>query len=202
MDISLDKVCKRYKSGWILKDISCQIKSEQIIAITGPNGSGKSTLLQIIAGYLTHTKGEVTYVQEGDKIKRDNIYKFCSIAAAYSELDEELTVEEIFSHYQKFKPFLVSEVSSFLKLSDLEKERKKQIRTFSSGMKQRLSLALAFCMDVPLLLVDEPTSFLDASKKEWYHNLLQEFGKRKTIIIASNDPLDYERADQIISLSA
>ena len=57
-------------------------------------------------------------------------------------------------------------------------------------MKQRLNLALALLMDVPLLLLDEPSSFFDESKRKWFDDMLSQYAKDKTIIIASNDERD------------
>jgi len=190
MDIILDDIGKRYTTGWVFKNISHHLTQGQHLSITGTNGSGKSTLLQIIAGYLSYTKGEVTYTHEGKVISRDDIYKFCGISAAYSELDEELSVKEIFEHYSVFKKMLVADSQDFLELVDLKKEKDKRIGQFSSGMKQRLNLGLAFVMDTPLLLLDEPTSFLDKGRKAWFAEMVQQFAMDKILVIASNDDFD------------
>lgn len=190
MKIVLENVGKRYATGWVFKNISFQISNHDIFSITGLNGTGKSTLVKIISGYLSHTKGKLVHSFEDKKINRDNIYKYCALSMAYAELDEELTVTEIFEHYKKFKAFKITDLQQFLELSQFEKERNKTIAHFSSGMKQRLSLALAFVMDTPLLLFDEPTSFLDADKKKWFHRMMKKFGDERTIVIATNDPSD------------
>lgn len=200
MQIILDQVCKRYTTGWVLKDISREINSGDRVAITGPNGSGKSTLIQIIAGYLTNTKGKVSYTNDGKVISRDDIYKHLAISAAYAELDEELTIAETFNHYKIFKPLHINDLEDFLELTDFRKQEEKQIRYFSSGMKQRLSLGLAFNMDVPLLILDEPTSFLDEGRKQWYSELMKNYTSKKTIIIASNDKHDIMACESHIRL--
>ncbi len=200
MHISVENISKRYTTGWVLKEFSLQIPSKSKIAITGPNGSGKSTLIQIIAGYLSFTKGDVIYSYKDKTIHRDNIYQHVSMSAAYAELDEEFSPTEIFKHYSQFKRFVITEVKEFLDLVDLKRERNQSISSFSSGMKQRLSIGLACCMDVPLLIMDEPTSFLDEQRKSWYQDMLINFAQDKTVIIASNDPLDYSICDEVISV--
>ena len=200
MKVLLDQVCKRYTTGWVLRDISKKIESGQRVAVTGPNGSGKSTLIQIIAGYLSNTKGKVSYEQAGKPISRDELYKHLSISAAYTELDEELTIEEIFDHISIFKPVHITQLNEFLDLTDFRKQGSKQIRYFSSGMKQRLSLGFAMNMDVPLLILDEPTSFLDDNKKQWYAELMQNYSFDKTILIASNDEHDIMGCNSSIQL--
>lgn len=200
MNISLDQVWKRYTTGWVLREISKEISSGQKVAIGGANGSGKSTLVQIVAGYLSNTKGKVTYSHSGKKVSRDELYKHLAVSAAYAELDEELTIAEIFDHYQIFKPFHLTMLNEFLDLVDFKKQAAKQVRYFSSGMKQRLSLGLAFNMDVPLLILDEPTSFLDENKKQWFAEMMKNYTTNKTVIIASNDERDVLGCESFIQL--
>jgi len=190
MNIQLENIGKRFTTGWVFKDVSINIPSGQKFSITGMNGSGKSTLINIISGYLSSTKGKVSYQLDGQKIDRDDIYKHCAISFAYAEMDEELTATELFDHYKQFKSFKLEDPKAFIELCDLKKEKNKPIKNYSSGMKQRLSLALAFTMDTPLLLLDEPTSFLDSEKKKWYQELMANYAGDRTVIIASNDTSD------------
>jgi ABC-type multidrug transport system ATPase subunit len=201
MHISVEHISKRYTTGWVIKDFSKEIPSKSKIAITGPNGSGKSTLIQMIAGYLSCTKGEIVYTHNEKVIPRDMVYQHIAISAAYAELDEEYTPTEIYEHYGHFKKFLTSDVKEFLQLADLKRERHQCISSFSSGMKQRLSIALASIMDVPLLIMDEPSSFLDTQRKSWYQDVLNNFTQEKTVIIASNDPLDYSCCDDVVFIT-
>lgn len=202
MQITLDNVGKRFDSGWVFKDVSFNIPSGQKFSITGLNGTGKSTLINILCGYLSNTKGKVSYQLDGKPIDRNNIYKHCAISFAYAELDEELTVLELFNHYKKFKKFKNDQNDAFLEISDLKKHADKPIRNFSSGMKQRLSLALALLMDTPFLLLDEPTSFLDEEKKAWFHKMMSQYANDRTVIIASNDTSDIELCNANFNLSA
>ena len=198
MDILLHNIGKRFTTGWVFRNINKEINVGDHLAITGRNGSGKSTLLQIICGYLTNTEGKVTYTYKGKEVSRDNIFKQLAISTAYMELDEELTATEIFEHNKIFKPYLIQDVQEFLELVKLTNHQKKEVKYYSSGMKQRLSLGLALCMDLPLLFLDEPTSFLDVQKKEWFKTMLERFAKGKTVIIASNDGFDIESCNKEI----
>ena len=83
----------------------------------------------------------------------------------------------------------------------LKNAAKKQIRNFSSGMKQRLKLALAIFDQAPILLLDEPCSNLDQEGIQTYHQLMQAYAMHKLIIVASNDPQEYQFCSQQLSLS-
>ena len=200
MQITLDNISKRYASGWVIKDLSKTIKSGGKLSITGLNGTGKSTLIQMISGYLSPSKGKIIYENNNSVISRNDVYQHLSIVTAYSELDEELSATEIFLHYLKFKPLKIKDEQSFLALVDLQRDGSKPIKDFSSGMKQRLQLGLGVIADVPLLILDEPSSFLDDTKKEWLHNTISEFASEKTIIVASNDPDDFRYCDDHLAL--
>ena len=200
MNIQLKNISKRYDTGWIIKDLDLEIHSGDRIAIKGPNGSGKSTLIQMIAGYLSNSKGKICYNYQGKNIDRDDIYRYISIATAYSELDEELNAVELFRHFKNFKAFQIQDSDRFLELVDLSDHRNKAVKYFSSGMKQRLILGLALCMDLPLLILDEPGSFLDKDKKRWFNGLLADYARFKTVIIASNEDSDLEFCDRELIL--
>lgn len=202
MQLSAQNISKRFDSGWIIRDFNLDLESGDRLAIKGANGSGKSTLISILAGYLSPSKGKILYNLNADKISRENVYKYLAISTAYTELDEEMNAQEIFNHYRVFKSFLVDDVSRFLDLAELSKHRNKPVKFYSSGMKQRLSLAMAITMDVPLLLLDEPGSFLDNERKAWYLELLQSYGRNKTIITASNDPDDFWSCNKEIVMTS
>ncbi|NBU52674.1 MAG: ATP-binding cassette domain-containing protein [Chitinophagia bacterium] len=142
----------------------------------------------------------MTYVMHEKHIDRDDIYKYISISAAYSELDEELSPRELFTHYSNFKSFRIDSLEKFLELAQLEDARDKPVVYFSSGMKQRLSLALALTMDSPLLFLDEPSSFLDDTRKSWFYELFHAYVEGKTVFLASNDKADLDLCDTSILL--
>ncbi len=200
MEISCQNIWKRYSRKWILKALDFDIHSGECIGIQGPNGSGKSTLLQILSGYLSPTRGQVIYRLGDTEIGRDNIYRHIAISAAYTDIDEEMTIGEIFHHYRQFKGLTVADLGQLMSLSLFEASSQ-QVRYFSSGMKQRLSLTLALASDVPFLVFDEPTAFLDPVHKDWFYTNLDAVKKGdKTIILATNDIADLEVCDRILTV--
>jgi ABC-2 type transport system ATP-binding protein len=188
LNIRLEKASKRFIGEWIFREVSMEIAPREKIVVLGSNGSGKSTLMQIIAGYQTLTKGELTYAEDGKNFSADKLTLRLSISAPYLELIEDYDLAEAIAHQQIFKPFLPGlDVKRIIELSGLEKSRSKQIRLYSSGMKQRLKLTLAILADCPLLFLDEPCSNLDAEAVSWYKNLTSAYAGEKTILVCSNN---------------
>lgn len=192
MQIKLEQVSKRYRYDWIFKGVDYQLVTGGRYAVVGPNGSGKSTLMKLLSGHLSPTKGQVTFIDEGKKCPPDDVYQYVSYAAPYIELIEEFTLSEALDFHQKFKPLLPGlSPSDLIDLLAFPKAKDKQVRHFSSGMKQRLKLALATCSASSLLLLDEPTTNLDAQGVDWYLALTERFLGNRTVVVASNVAVDY-----------
>jgi ABC-type multidrug transport system ATPase subunit len=203
MQIQVTAASKRFNKEWIFSNLDFSFTTGQHYALIGNNGSGKSTLLQIIAGYIGLTKGQINWVNEvGENIDSSNIFQHISIAAPYLELVEEFTALEQIAFHQQFKPLQsgLNPVELLAKIG-LANAADKQIRNFSSGMKQRLKLALAIFDQAPILLLDEPCSNLDQEGIQTYHQLMQAYAMHKLIIVASNDPQEYQFCKQQLSLS-
>lgn len=201
MTISADKVGKRFLNSWIFRDISLELKSGVTYALIGHNGSGKSTLLQILAGYLSPSEGEVIFEHQGNKVKRDDIHKFLSFCSPYTELIEELTLEEHLDFHQKFRPFVDDlDVNAVMEIMELEREWDKEVRFFSSGMKQRLKLALSILSQSGFILLDEPSTNLDQASTQWFLNLLEKYRGDRIIVIASNVEADLQLCTDRISV--
>ena len=197
MQISLEQACKRFNKEWIFKNLNFQFEAGKHYALVGNNGSGKSTLLQIIAGYSGLTKGSIHW-SPFDAI---NIYEQISFAAPYLELVEEFTATEQFEFQAQFKPIQKDlSAEKILELIGLKNAAHKQIRYYSSGMKQRLKLALAIFSDCPILLLDEPCSNLDKEGYALYDTLIKEYAMHKLIIVGSNDPAEYHFCKEQVNL--
>ena len=197
MQITLTNTGKRYNREWIFRHLDYEFFPGKTYAITGPNGSGKSTLLQVIAGAIQQSEGEIKYNDPASGIEA---YKSISIATPYLELIEEMTATEFLSFHSTFKK-LTKSIPEMLAELNLENAANKQIRYFSSGMKQRLKLAQAFFSTNPVLLLDEPTTNLDADGIELYHQLINKYAGEKLLIISSNDKEEYSFCEEVISIS-
>ncbi len=162
MEIQLDNVAKKFNKEWIFKKLNIHFAHRDDIAIVGPNGSGKSTLLQVIAGSLLQTEGNIKYVHDGKAIDPDHIYTYLSLVAPALSLPEDFTLMEFINFHFKFKRLKPEkEIKELPGIFRLEKAKDKYIKNFSTGMKQRLKLGIAFYADTPLLMLDEPATNLD-----------------------------------------
>lgn len=202
MIISLDALGKKFINQWLFRGIDLEVDTGTPVAVTGPNGSGKSTLLKIISGWMLPSTGSVSYRHDNKTIPAEKIFRYLDYVAPYTELIEELTLNEFlhfhFSH-KRIEGGLT--FGPILKEMYLDKDIDKYIRVFSSGMKQRLKLGLGFFSDSPVLLLDEPTTNLDETAKIWYKEQVSKIIEKKLIIIASNQPEDYFFTNRTISVT-
>jgi ABC-type multidrug transport system ATPase subunit len=200
--ITLEDIGRRFNRDWIFRGVDYTFNSGKIYAILGPNGSGKSTLLQVLNGSLSPSIGKINYFLSETAVEIDEVYHHLSLAAPYLELIEEFTLSEVIDFHFKFKSYKPGiDKISVIEILGMYDNRNKLIKYFSSGMKQRLKLALAFCADTPMLLLDEPTANLDSQGVEWYLNLVQKFAKDRLTIICSNQEHEYNFCDEELNIT-
>lgn len=199
--IQLSEASKRFQYEWIFRNLSLSLQSSQSLAITGSNGSGKSTLLKCISGAVPISSGKIEYILNDKRIEESDWFSTLSISAPYMELPEEFTLSELLTFHFKFKkPLHNITIDEILEKIYLKEHSTKQVGQFSSGMKQRVKLGLALFSDVPLILLDEPTSNLDQKGIAWYQEMISEFKGDRIIIICSNEEREYSFCDQKIAL--
>jgi ABC-type multidrug transport system ATPase subunit len=202
MTISLDHIWKRYNYDWIFRKLDFSFEIGISYAILGPNGSGKSTLLQVIAGSLSYNEGMISYFFEGKEIAKEQVFRYLSLSAPYLELVEEFTLKELLQFHQRFNPFMNGfSLEEIMAAVQLKNAAHKQIRYYSSGMKQRAKLGQAIFSDSPVLLLDEPCTNLDEAGVQLYQHLMKKYIYNKLVIISSNDPQEYGWCEQVLSVT-
>jgi ABC-type multidrug transport system ATPase subunit len=229
MKITLIDAGKRFNRDWIFRHLSYEFCIDHTYAITGPNGSGKSTLLQSIAGAIAISEGEIRY-ERGDPggaggyagagvaaarahggtggrvtnqaiIPGDQVFRDLSLSAPYLELVEEMTAAEFLQFHASFKSFLPGwDAAAILREVGLEAAAHRQMRYYSSGMKQRMKLAQAIFSDTALMLLDEPCTNLDADGVALYRGLVAEYADGRLLIVSSNDPQEYDFCEVSINI--
>ncbi|RYZ22167.1 MAG: ABC transporter ATP-binding protein [Chitinophagaceae bacterium] len=202
MRIELAGAGRRYNHDWIFRKTDLHFHSGNAYALTGPNGSGKSTMLGVIGGLLQPSEGKVFHYIDDKAVAPENSYRHIALAAPYLDVIEEFTATEFLDFHQKFKPLRAGHsTASVLDRVGLTGAAHKQVRYYSSGMKQRVKLAQAFFSDTPALLLDEPTSNLDATGVQLYKDLIGEETAGRLVIVCSNDPNEYDFCATVLSVT-
>jgi ABC-type multidrug transport system ATPase subunit len=205
MKISLTDAGKRFNRDWIFRHLTYEFSAGQSYAIIGPNGSGKSTLLQALSGGMQLNEGSLEFGVRGSEsggITTENVYRHISICAPYLEVVEEMTLIEFLDFHSGFKPFLASiTAEKIISILRLENAVNKQIRNYSSGMRQRVKLAQAIFSDVSVVLLDEPCTNLDSIGIQLYHDLINEYCKNRMVVVSSNDEVEYGFCGEKIVMS-
>ncbi len=192
MKINLEHIGRRFNREWIFRDVNYIFESGTSYAILGANGAGKSTILQVISGSLSSSEGIITYSKDGILLNQENVFEHLSMAAPYLELIEEFTLKELIDFHFRFKKYRSGlDRDLLIELMGLKRSEHKAIKNFSSGMKQRVKLALAFCSDTEIILLDEPASNLDQQSLEWYLSLIENYSSERILIICSNQLQEY-----------
>jgi len=203
MKINLSQAGKRFNREWIFRNVTIEFQQGISYAITGPNGSGKSTLLQCIAGMMQLSEGQISFKEKEKIIPAENFYQSTSFCAPYVELIEEMKLTEFLHFHFSFKNMLPGiELKEVIGILDLETAAQKQIRYFSSGMKQRVKLAQAIFTDTTIVLLDEPCSNFDVKGIDLYHSLIDHYCKDRLVIVSSNDEIEYRFCEEQISITS
>ncbi len=190
--IAVEGIGKRFNREWIFRNFTYRFTSGNTYALTGPNGSGKSTLLQVLWGQVPQTMGSIRYLDNETEIDTDKFYQHLAIATPYMDLIEEFTLRETIDFHFRLKR--VRKNVRMEEIADkmyLREALDKQLINFSSGMRQRLKLALAFYTEADVYFLDEPGTNLDTQAFIWYQTQLKDLPRDAVVIIASNDPEEY-----------
>jgi len=203
LTIKVDGLCKRFNREWIFRNLNYTFQSGKTYAITGPNGSGKSTLLQILWGQLPQTSGSIAYTSAHERIAPEEIFSQVAIATPYMDLIEEFTLEEQLRFHFRMRTMRDGfTLESILDKLYLTHAKDKSIANFSSGMKQRLKLGLAFYTEAHVLFLDEPGTNLDDQAFTWYQDNLKQLPKDQLVFIASNQRNEYPENAEVVNLMA
>jgi ABC-type multidrug transport system ATPase subunit len=202
MSIDVQGLTKKFGDFRAVDDVSFRLEAGSLSALLGPSGSGKSTLLQAISGSLLLNEGKCEWSLPQQSLTPENVYRHVSICAPYLELIEEMTAKEFLDFHQGFKPFLPGlTTQNIIEILGLEKATHKQIRFYSSGMKQRVKLAQCIFSDTALVLLDEPCTNLDSTGINLYHSLIQKYCSKRLVVVSSNDEVEYGFCKEKINIS-
>ncbi len=202
MKIEAAGVGKDFGVKKIFRDINFEVSAGESIAIIGPNGAGKTTLVRIICGLIRPSRGEMVYSNGTEKITRENFFRYLGLVGPYLELYEELTALENMRFFARMRGIENADerITELLDFVGLHKRGKDQVRTYSSGMRQRLKYVFALLAKPEVLILDEPTSNLDVHGIDTVYRIMEEQKKDKILVIATNDQEDLKYGDRQVAV--
>ncbi|MFY0591217.1 ABC transporter ATP-binding protein [Roseivirga sp.] len=202
MKIEVKNLGKKFNKEWIFRHLNTEFNENESYAITGGNGSGKSTFIQTIIGFIPSNEGSIVFTNNEIEIPEDRVFQHLDIITPYLELIEEFTLEEFLAFHFKFKSLEEGlTIDDFIEKVYLGSDKKKQIKNYSSGMKQRLKLGLGFFSQSKVCLLDEPTTNLDEFGIAWYLENVKSLLGKKLLIISSNQKKEYEFCDKVLHIA-
>ncbi len=193
---------KSFGRRLIFNDLQFRFDKSGIYGISGPNGSGKSTLVKIIAGILGASKGKIVHKMNDQEIAEERLHDHIGFVSPYLVLYEEFSTYEnlkLFAEIRGVK-FNKERVDYLLNKFLLYKRKDDLLKTYSSGMKQRVKFIFALMHSPQLIILDEPTSNLDDEGKNSVYELVREEGQKNIVLIASNEKNDLELCNDIVYL--
>lgn len=196
MYCKLDHIHKSFGKQQVLKDISLEIPSGQVLGLLGPNGAGKSTLMKILIGLWKPDAGSVEAPSNIGYLPENNPLYEDMYVVEYLLFMARITMRDASAREQKER------VESLIERVGLTLERHKHIRELSKGYRQRVGLAQALIGDPDLLILDEPTTGLDPNQLVDIRNLIRQVGKDRTVILSTHIMQEVrEMCDRVVVLS-
>lgn len=200
-ELSGHKLAKVFNRRTIFQDVSFSLEQGRTLLISGPNGSGKSTLVKMLSGVLTPTRGEV-------KARRDGVdampmlHSIIGLVSPYLQMYEEFSARENlqFSLSVRGLRALEQDIQPLLEDLELGGRLDEPVRTFSSGMKQRVKYGFALIHRPPILILDEPMANLDVNGVAKVKQIMNRQQSEGILIVATNDVSDVDRYDLRVSL--
>ncbi len=197
-----DSISKNFGRRVIFKNLSFQFDKNDVYGISGPNGSGKSTLIKIIAGINSPTSGKINHKNNQKEIIPEKLHNYLGFVSPYLVLYEEFSAWENLEQFANIRDVKFNKEKIELLLNDfLLYDRKDDlVKTYSSGMKQRMKFIFALMHSPKLILLDEPTSNLDDEGKNTVYKIVKREAEENIVIIASNEKSDLALCSETIML--
>jgi len=206
--LSATDVGQRYGQLLLFRRLSFTLNGGETLAITGANGAGKSTLLRILAGVLSPKAGDVTLSVDGREVPREEHPLHVGLVAPYLNVYDDLSAQENLAFLARARgrdaagihiaDIRIADVLDRVGLSGRETDL---VRTYSSGMKQRVKYAAALLAEPPLLLLDEPSANLDAAGTDMVEAVMDhQQSEGRLLVVATNLPDEAARCDREIQI--
>ena len=196
-------LAKTFGRRLIFKDLNFKIEETGILGIAGANGSGKSTLVKIIAGIDSPSNGKILHKENNNEIVFEKLHNYIGFVSPYLVLYEEFSAFENLKFFAEIRgvSFNKEKIDYLLNQFLLYPRKDDLVKTYSSGMKQRLKFIFALMHSPSLIILDEPTSNLDTEGKDSVYKIVESESKNNVVLIASNEESDLRLCTNIIKLA-
>lgn len=185
--ITIDNVCKNYKSKKALDNVSLSIKQAELFGLLGVNGAGKTTLIKILCGLTRKTSGTITINNFNLDKEIDKIKEIIDISPQETSVANNLTVKENLEFFANiYNNNDVKTINEIIDIFNLNEVLNQRAKTLSGGYKRRLSIAIALISKPKILFLDEPTLGLDVFARRELWNIIKKLQKNITIILTSH----------------
>jgi ABC-type multidrug transport system ATPase subunit len=189
--LSIRNLSKTYDNGvQALKSVSLDIEPG-MFGLLGPNGAGKSSLMKTIATLQQPDHGQISFDNK-DIIENPNVLREClGYLPQEFGVYPRISCYDLLDHLALLKGIINSDdrkaqIENLLQQTNLYQFRKKNVSSFSGGMRQRFGIAQALLGDPKLIIVDEPTAGLDPEERNRFHNLLSEIGENIVVLLSTH----------------
>ena len=199
----VEGLSKRFIRRLLFRDLTFTLEGGHSLAVIGANGSGKSTLLRIVAGVMSATKGTVTLEVQGTAVAPMDRPLATGYVAPYFNVYLGMTARENLAFIAKVRRLegASARVDDVLARIGLKKRADDLVKTYSSGMQQRLKIGVAIMMNPPLLLLDEPTTTLDGPGIAIVRSVMeQQIDRGGLLILATNNPEEVSWCDTSLAI--
>ena len=201
--LNSEHLSHRFGYHVLFQGLQLKVRGGEVLAVTGANGTGKTTLLKILAGVLRPTKGAVVLHVGNTRISKEDHPLHVGFVAPYINTYENLTAKENLEFVSRIRGLPHADedenVRKALETTHLTAYANERVHTLSSGMRQRMKIAVAILALPPVLILDEPMVTMDAQGQALCADVVADTTRRGgLVVIASNMTRDYAAADQLI----
>ena len=199
--VQTNGLSKFYGSFSALRDVSISAKRGKVVGLLGPNGSGKSTLLRLILGFIKPTAGSATVGGYDCYRQRDQAHRLLSYLPGDARLDRGAKGKRVLKFFSRLRPD--GDLKRATSLAEqLELDLNRRVAFMSTGMRQKLALAVCLSIDAPLIILDEPTANLDPTIRQQILQLVRKAKQKNRAVVFSSHVLSEieQSCDEVIFL--
>ncbi len=203
MRLIAENIGKSFGNYLIFKQIDIEVSSGQCVGIIGPNGSGKTTLIRVLSKLISPSAGRVYYKVNEKELSREEGFQYIGLIGPYLELYQDLTALENLQFFAKVRGLknFQEKIENLFEQFGLQSRQDDLVKTYSSGMKQRLKYIFALMHDPAILFIDEPRSNLDEEGIDTVYQVIKERKKNSIIFLATNETDDLQFTDWTVNVN-